>query len=67
MQMWKECGDWFLPTRQLCEQMKVDEINVDIETVWNILSLRFHNEGGFSKDGALNSVQRPARGEACLF
>jgi hypothetical protein len=64
MQMWKVCGNWFLLTWQLWVQMKADKINVDKETVWNILSLRFQNKGSFSKDAVLNSVQRPARGEA---
>lgn len=36
--MWKVCGNWFLPTRQLCVQMKADELNVDKETVKNNLS-----------------------------
>lgn len=33
MKMWKECGNWFLLTQQLCVQMKADELNVDEETV----------------------------------
>jgi len=63
MQMWKECGNWFLLTWQLCVQMKADELTVDKDCV-EYPVLRFQNEGNFSKDGPSNSVQRPARGEA---